>query len=47
MISYVDNLLHIGFQPKEDMDALNFIFQLKESLSTPDCYLGTNVKNIQ
>ena len=29
MLCYVDDLLHIGFKPKEDMDALNMIYWLK------------------
>ena len=36
MLCYVDNLLHIGFNPKEDMDALNMIYWLKESFGPPD-----------
>ena len=32
MLYYVDGLLHIGFNPKEDMDALNMIYWLKRSL---------------
>ena len=40
---YVDYLLHIGFKPKEDIDALNVIYQLKEGFGPPDQYLGANV----
>ena len=47
MLCYVDNLLHIGFNPKEDMDALNFIYQLNEVFGTPDQYLGANVEKVQ
>ena len=43
MLCYVDDLLHIGFNPKEDMDALNIIYQLKENFGPPDQYLGANV----
>ena len=44
MICYVDELLHIGFNPKEDMDVLNIIYRLKEVFGPPDQYLGTNVE---
>ena len=27
MLCYVDDLLHIGFKPKVDMDALNMIYR--------------------
>ena len=36
MSCYVDNLLHIGFQLKDDMDALNFIYKLTDSFVPPD-----------
>ena len=36
MLCYVDDLLHIGFKPKEDMDALNMIYRLKWGFGTPD-----------
>ena len=36
MLCYVDDLLHIGFNPKEYMDALNMIYWLKEGFGTPD-----------
>ena len=36
IICYGDDLLHIGFKPKEDMDALNMIYWLKESFGPPD-----------
>ena len=44
---YVDYLLHIGFKPKEDIDALNMIYQLKEGFVPPDLYLGQNVEKVQ
>ena len=47
MICYVDELLHIGFNPKEDMDVLNIIYRLKEVFGPPDQYLGTNVEKVQ
>ena len=33
MLCYVDDLLHIDFNTKEDMDALNIIYQLKYSFN--------------
>ena len=36
MLCYVDDLLHIGFNPKEDMDALNIIYWLTEGFGPPD-----------
>ena len=47
MLCYVDDLLHIGFKPKEDMDALNMIYRLKEGFGPPDRYLGANFEKIQ
>ena len=47
MLCYVDDLLHIGFNPKEDMDALNTIYWLKEVFGPPDRYLGANVEKLQ
>ena len=47
MLCYVDDLLHIGFKPKEDMDALNIIYWLKEGCGPPDRYLCTNVEKVQ
>ena len=47
MLCYVDALLHIGFKPKEDMDALNMIYRLKEGFGPPDRYLGANVEKVQ
>ena len=47
MLRYVDDLLHIGFKPKEDMDELNTIYWLKEGFVTPNRYLGTNVEKVQ
>ena len=32
MLCYVDDMLHIGFKTKEDMDALNMIYRLKGGL---------------
>ena len=47
MLCYVDELLHIGFKPKEDMNALNMIYRLKEGFGPPDQYLGANVEKVQ
>ena len=47
MLCYFDDLLCIGFKPKEDMDALNIIYLLKEGRGTPDRYIGANVEKVQ
>ena len=47
MLCYVDDLLQIGFKPKEDTDALNIIYWLKEGFVPPDLYLGENVEKVQ
>ena len=47
MICYADELLHIGFNPKEYMDALNMIYWLNDGFVTPDLYLGANVEKVQ
>ena len=47
MLYYVDDLIHIGFKPKENMDALNMIYRLKEGFGTPNLYLSTNVERLQ
>ena len=47
IICYIDDLLHIGFNPKEDMDVLNMIYRLKEGFVPPDQYLGANVEKVQ
>ena len=47
MLCYVDDLLHIGFNPKEDMDVLNMIYWLKGSFGPPDRYLGANIEKLQ
>ena len=47
MLCYVDGFLHIGFNPKEDMDTLNIIYPLKEGFGPPDRYLRTNVEKVQ
>ena len=47
MLCYVDELLHIGFKPKEDTDALNMIYWLKEGFGPPERYLGANIEKVQ
>ena len=47
MLCYVDELLHISFNPKEDMDALNMIYWLNEGFGSPGQYLGANVEKLQ
>ena len=47
MLCYVDDLLQIGFNPKEDMDELNMIYWLKEGFVSPERYLGANVEKVQ
>ena len=47
MLCYVDNLLHIGFNPKEDMDALNIIYRLKGGFGPYNQYLGANTEKLQ
>ena len=47
ILFYVDDLLPIGFKPKEEMDALNMIYRLKEGFGTPGRYLGANFERVQ
>ena len=47
MLCYVDDLLHIGFKTKEDINALNMIYWLNEGFGPPDQYLGANVEKVQ
>ena len=47
MLCYVDDLLHTGFNTKEEMYALNIIYWLKEGFGPPDRYLGKNVERVQ
>ena len=47
MLCYVDELLHIGFNPKEDMNSLNVIYWLKEGFGPPDRCLGANVEKVK
>lgn len=47
MLVYVDDVLHIHNNPKEDMDRLNSVYRLKNSVGKPDRYLGANVDQVQ
>ena len=47
MLCYIDDLLHICFTPKVDMDVLNIIYWLKEGFGPPDQYRGANVEKLQ
>ena len=47
MVCYVDDLLHIGFKPKEYMDVLNIIYRGKEGFGPPDQYLAANFEKVQ
>ena len=47
MLCYVDDLLHLGFKPKEYMDALNMIYRLREGFGPPDWYLGENDEKLR
>ena len=44
---YFYDLIHIGFKPKKDMDALNMIHRLNEGFGLPDQYLGANIEKVQ
>ena len=37
----------IGFCPKEDIDALNLIYGLRDNFGPPDRYLGANFEKVQ
>ena len=47
MLCYVDDLLHKGFKPKEDMDVLNIIYLLKKVFGPTDLYLSANIEKVQ
>ena len=47
ILCYIDDFIHISFQPKEDMDKINIIYRLKECFGTPDRNLGGNVEDLQ
>ena len=43
MLVYVDDILHLAHDPKEDMDSLNHTYILKgEIVGLPKRYLGEN-----
>ena len=45
IILYVDVILHLAHYPKDDMDAFNCTYILKEDIiGTPKKYLGDNVE---
>ena len=46
MLCYVHDFLHMGFKPKDDSYALNFISRLKQGFGTPDLYLGENIDKV-
>ena len=46
MLCYIDDLICIGFKPKEDMYTLNIIYRLKEGFGPPDQYLGANFDKV-
>ena len=43
MLCYIDDFIHIGFKPKEDM----VIYWLKKGWGSPDWYLGVKVEKLQ
>ena len=44
---YVDNIIHLVHDLKEDIDALNLTYRLKEEIAgPPNKYLGSNVKKV-
>ena len=47
MLCYVENLLSSDFQLKEDMDAINFIYPLKEGFVPHYPYLGSNFEKVK
>ena len=47
ILCYVDDLIQMGFNPKEDMDAFNLMYWLKEGFGPTDRYLGANVEKLQ
>ena len=47
MLCYVDDLLHICFNPKEDMYMLNMIYWVKKGFGPPNRYLCANVEKVQ
>ena len=44
ILCYIDELLHLDFNPKYDTDTLNLIYRLKEGFWPQYQYLGANVE---
>ena len=47
LLCYVDDLLHICFKTKEEIDVLNVIDWLRRGFGPPDRYLGANVDKLK
>ena len=47
MLTYVDDVLHIHFDPSLDMKRLNNIYRLKDGVGSPKRYLGANIDKVQ
>lgn len=47
MLVYVDDVLHIAHDTKEDMDKLSREYRLKEVVGPPNRYLGANIERVQ
>lgn len=47
MLIYVDDVLHVAFDPTVDMAALNTVYRLKDGSGPPDRYLGANIEEVQ
>jgi len=47
MLIYVDDVLHLAEDPKEDMIKLSKLYRLKDGTGEPDRYLGGNIERVQ
>jgi len=47
MLIYVDDVLHLAEDPKEDMMKLSKLYRLKDGTGEPDRYLGGNIERAQ
>jgi len=47
MLIYVDDVLHMAEDPKEDMAKLGHEYRLKDGVSPPGRYLGGNIERVQ
>ena len=47
MLIYVDDVLHLAEDPREDMDKLSKTYRLKDRTGEPDRYLGDNIERVQ